>query len=330
MSTSPRMSEAERLTLARKPPAPWCGRTLHRSSERYLTALYADAPQGSLIEVRYRVAAGMRRAFYDAAGLDLVAAVICERAPHTDVYLGVVPRSRRGGGRDDLVDHARVLWADCDTPESVAALGNFSPAPSIVVASGTGDNRHAYWLLAAPVAIDTVERANRRLAWLLGADVSCAEPARILRPPSLNHKHDPPTLVRVERCDAAARHRLGDIVGSLDARGDESPMLHRAPNASQRTTDDPLLLLPAPTYVERLAGLHVPRSGKVRCPFHDDHTPSLHVYADPGHGWYCFGCGQGGSIYDFAALLWGQTTRGPDFVDLQRQLRDVLGVTDAC
>jgi hypothetical protein len=43
---------------------------------------------------------------------------------------------------------------------------------------------------------------------------------------------------------------------------------------------------------------------------HEDRTPSLHVYGDPERGWFCFGCGRGGSIYDFAALLFGRGTRG--------------------
>jgi len=57
---------------------------------------------------------------------DEVAAVITERSPHTDVFLGVIPRRRRGGGRDDLVRQASIVWADCDTAESAAAMRRFS------------------------------------------------------------------------------------------------------------------------------------------------------------------------------------------------------------
>ncbi|MCA1678067.1 MAG: hypothetical protein LC790_03690 [Actinobacteria bacterium] len=41
---------------------------------------------------------------------------------------------------------------------------------------------------------------------------------------------------------------------------------------------------------------------------------------DPARGWYCFGCGRGGSIYDLAALLWQRRTRGEDFRQLRREL----------
>jgi hypothetical protein len=87
---------------------------------------------------------------------------------------------------------------------------------------------------------------------------------------------------------------------------------------------DPLRLVPPPVYFERLTGLRVGRSGKLRCLFHDDRSPSLHVYQEPERGWYCFGCGRGGSIYDLAALLWGRTTRGQDFSELRRELEDLM------
>jgi hypothetical protein len=89
--------------------------------------------------------------------------------------------------------------------------------------------------------------------------------------------------------------------------------------------DDPLESIPPRVYVEQLTGQRVGRSGKIRCPFHDeDRTPSLHVYNDPGQGWYCFGCGRGGTIYDLAAMLWGRGTHGLEFVELRRELRALV------
>jgi RepB DNA-primase from phage plasmid/CHC2 zinc finger len=87
---------------------------------------------------------------------------------------------------------------------------------------------------------------------------------------------------------------------------------------------DPLRLVPPPVYFERLTGLRVGRSGKLRCLFHDDRVPSLHVYREPERGWYCFGCGRGGSIYDLAALLSGRATRGSDFRELRRELESLF------
>lgn len=289
----------------------------------YLAALYDGAPHGSLIELRYRTATGMARSFHPVEDRDAIAAGILARAPVADVYLGVLPRRRRGGGRDDLVPEASVLWVDCDTPDAVAALSDHSPAPSIVVASGTAANAHAYWLLSRPEPLAAIEEANRRLAASLGADPACADAARILRPPSLNHKYRPPAPVRLLRCASGSRHRITDVVGELT--GGEPP---RRPRRAFLAHDDPLLGIPPVVYVERLLGIAVPRSRKIRCPFHDDRTPSLHVYRDPESGWYCFGCGRGGSIYDFAAFLFGRETRGASFAELHDELCVIFGPDD--
>ena len=39
----------------------------------------------------------------------------------------------------------------------------------------------------------------------------------------------------------------------------------------------------------------------IRCPFHDESTASLCIYDKypSGEGFYCFGCGAGGSIIDY-------------------------------
>jgi len=296
-----------------------------RQVEQYLAALFRGAEPGMLVEVRWRSGRRMHRAFFGVAERDAAASTITQRSARTDVYVGVLPRRRRGGGRADLADHGFVVWADCDTADAVDALLRYSAPASIVVASGTGANCHGYWLLSEPVGIADIERANRVLAASLSADPVCAEPARVLRPPSWNHKHQPPTPVRLVRCDSDARYALGDVVQVPDG-----PAEHWVSRTSARPRpgdrDDPLLELPAALYVEVLAGLHVPRHRKVRCPFHDDATPSLQVYEEPSRGWYCFGCRGGGSVYDFAAELWGLSTRGEDFRALQHRLDDELSV----
>jgi CHC2 zinc finger len=291
--------------------------------EAYLDALYAAAPDGSLVEVRYRTRSAMGRTFHRAADRGAIAAEVARRSPATDVYLGVIPRRRRGGGRDDLVPQARVLWVDCDTPEAAAALATASPRPSIVVASGTATNRHGYWLLSEPASLDAVEEGNRRLAIRLGGDLACADAARILRPPSLNHKHQPPSAVRLELCSPGPRHRIAAVVG--EAAVDRLSRPGRGPVLA---LDDPLRRVSPAVYVERLAGVAVPRHRKIRCPFHDDRTPSLHVYEDGDRGWYCYGCARGGSIYDFAAHMWGVETRGETFNGLHDALCAVFGPED--
>jgi hypothetical protein len=96
----------------------------------------------------------MGQRFHRAERLDRVEETVLALASHTDVYVGVVPRRRRGGGRANLVETAPVVWVDCDASSSVAALRRFRPAAGMVVSSGSGRNCHAYWLLAVGVLLD--------------------------------------------------------------------------------------------------------------------------------------------------------------------------------
>jgi hypothetical protein len=287
----------------------------------YLHALFRDAQRETYIELRCRTANGMDCTFWPVEDLARVARKIVRSARQTDVYIGVLPRLCRAGTRDNLVDAGRVLWADCDTPASVRASRQFSPPPSIVVASGTQTNRHAYWLLHDPASLDDIERANRALAHRLGADERCSDAARVLRPPSLNHKHAPPRAVRLLGYDAGRTSHLEELVDLADLSLDHRPRGNRA----QRREHDPLLQLDPAVYVTQLTGIAVGADRKISCPFHDDRTPSLHVYREGHRGWYCFGCGRGGTIYDFGAAVWRTSTRGEDFVALRARLRAALG-----
>ena len=291
----------------------------------YVSALFGWAPTGALVEVRFRVPSGMAQRFHSASRLDRLVESIVVLSARTDVYVGVLARRRRGGGRADVVEPAGVVWADCDTGESVGALRAFRPFPAMVVASSEG-KRHAYWFLTEPVSLEVIERTNRRIALALGADVRCSDPARILRPSgSVNRKRSEPTAVRLLYLASAARVSVRDLDRVLP-REPESPMTVAGLRGCRRIAlSDPLEAIPPPVYVEQLTGQRVGRSGKVRCPFHEDRTPSLHVYDDPGRGWFCFGCGRGGSIFDLAAALWERDTRGDAFLKLRRELEAIVG-----
>ncbi len=235
----------------------------------FLDALYRSAPPASLVEVRFRVASGMRHCFHRAALLDRVAEAILSLASRTDVYVGVVPRRRCGGGRADLVERASVVWVDCDTGDSVDALREFRPVPAMVVASGSDPNRHAYWFLREPVALEVIEQTNRRLALALGADLRCSDAARILRPAgSVNRKHSPPAAVRLVRLAHGPLLALAELARGLPAERLTLQAPRRARPWPRGALRDPLHSVPPPVYFERLTGQRVGRSGKVRCPFH--------------------------------------------------------------
>lgn len=55
--------------------------------------------------------------------------------------------------------------------------------------------------------------------------------------------------------------------------------------------------------VAEMYGFHPNRSGYISCPFHSEKTASCRVWAEPGRGFHCFGCGVGGDVIDFVMLL---------------------------
>src|SRR5829696_4968475 len=129
----------------------------------------AGEPQdGSWLEFRWKTHWGMGRAFAPSRAHRAARRLIEARGRDTDLYVGVAPRSRQEGTRE-AVERVHVLWSDVDTPEADAALERFEPRPSMVIASGNG--QHAYWSLWPPVGPAEAERANRRLAHALGADM---------------------------------------------------------------------------------------------------------------------------------------------------------------
>src|SRR4051812_21633318 len=188
----------------------------HATAARFLAALAGDADGSELLELRYRLDDGrMGQVFESPRRLRGLATRAIFLGRRTDVYAGCAPRTRRHGG-PDAVARAFVLWADCDGEEAVAALERFEPPPAIVIASGTGSNRHAYWPLRSPLGRDELERANRRLAYALGADPASADAARILRlPGTFSHKHRPPVPVEALRLDPERRLSAADIVDRL-------------------------------------------------------------------------------------------------------------------
>lgn len=295
-----------------------------RALETYLGMLFGAEPTGALIEVRYsRERGGMGQAWYGVREREQAARAIRRIGAGTDCYVGVLPRSERRGCRD-AIRQGHVLYVDCDSAESIAWLADFTPAPSMVIGSGSG--RHAYWALAEPLAPGHIERANRRLAHALGADMRATDAARILRPPeSFNFKTGSPIPVSVESISVEV-YAPAEIVGELPdppERRAEPRGVHRQPRVAG---DDPLRGISPVEYVEALTGESVGRDGKLRCPLpsHDDRTPSFTVYDDAEQGWYCFGCEVGGDIYSLGAELWGMETAGEDFLLLRRRIAERL------
>ena len=234
----------------------------------HTAALAGGAEPGELLELRYRHSrGGMGQRFFPVARPDAAATAALTLGRRVDVYLGVCPRSRREGTRDAIAA-GWALWADCDGPEAIAALQAFAPAPAIVVRSGSGGNRHAYWPLTEPLAPDALERANRRIAAALGADLASIDAARVLRPPGgLNFKTDPPGLVRLETFTGERFDTSALLAALPEDPVDAGSSTRAAVRPAPRRVEDPLRAVDPDVYVEALTGRKAGRDRKVSCPF---------------------------------------------------------------
>jgi RepB DNA-primase from phage plasmid/CHC2 zinc finger len=289
---------------------------------RYLHILAGANPAGRLIEIRSATAhGGMRQTFTPATRTELAARTITTLAASADVYVGVLLRHRRAGGRH-ACERSHLAFIETDDPSAIERLKRFAHQPTMTISSSPG-HLHLYWQLQETVDLDELEQANRRLAHHLGGDLASIDASRILRPPtSWNRKRTPPTPVELLALQPARRYQLDELTAELT---DPSPRRRSTTPPSRAATselDQLLLAIPAATYVPALTGRQPNRAGKICCPFHhDDSTPSLQLY---DHGWYCFACRLGGSIYDFGALLFGLDTRGHQFLQLRQRLATKL------
>jgi hypothetical protein len=303
----------------------------------YLEMLAGEAQAGQFFNLRWLTPVGrMRQQFRSARQIGATAERIERLAETTEVFIGVALRDRRRGGKA-AISGSRLLYLDCDGERARDELAAFAYSPTMEVASGTPDHLHPYWCLDRRVSAVQVESANRRLAVALGADPACVDVARILRPPgTFNYKSEQPRAVRLLAYRPDARYSLAELLAGLP--GDPSP-LARAGRGSRRRAprtalELQLLAIPAAEYVRVLTGREPNLAGKVLCPFHEETNPSFQLYADGT--FYCYGrhskdraCRKGGTIFDFAAALWGLGTRGRDFNELCERLAAIFHVRAA-
>ncbi len=183
-----------------------------------LAAICGAAPASELIEVRPlhrdgRPALDAREFVPVPDAAHRVPELVRELAPRMNVYVGAAPRTRPDGCAA-AVAAVRMLWADLDGPDALERLRDFHPRPSIEVETSPGRGL-AMWALREAATPAFAQRANRRLALALAADMAATDPARILRPiGSLNHKLTPPRHVT---CTNLELHTftLDQVVGSL-------------------------------------------------------------------------------------------------------------------
>jgi hypothetical protein len=136
-----------------------------------------------------------------------------------NLYLGISTRRDDSSGRLENCRHLGSHFVDVDyrvtpEPEARQRLAQFPLPPSAVINSGGG--LHVYWFLRTPLELpDAAKQAKgllRRLAHALGADLSAAESARVLRVPgTVNYKYDPVRWVVLESLDGDRRYGVDEL-----------------------------------------------------------------------------------------------------------------------
>ncbi len=232
-----------------------------RSPDKWinLRALPANRAEGRVVEE-----------FLPTADLSLVAQLALSLRGSHDVYVGVAARDHQSGG-GAAVSEVWTLWVDCDSPETTEALDGFALRPSLVVASGTPGNCHAYWILEDAVDPDFAEVLNHQLAVAIGGDPVCRDRARILRVPgTLNHKTAPATVVQIVSMSGQR----------YDAEAIMQALPQPAPSAPKLDEDSgKVASLCVRNVLSRLESVKAGKAGKWTslCPAHDDRSPSLAI-----------------------------------------------------
>lgn len=169
--------------------------------------------------VNVRTLPPVEQGFFPIAAVEALEAFVKPRRDR-NVYVGAASRRTDHDGSLAGCGALPALFADIDfraeTDEGEArrTLEALALAPSIVVQSGGG--LQPWWLLREPLDLqqDAIRAKSllRRLAISLNADLTAAEPARVLRLPNTqNFKYQPARRVHVEVFDPDRRYNISEL-----------------------------------------------------------------------------------------------------------------------
>jgi hypothetical protein len=205
---------AEHFTMGDGEPC-----TVQRMPEdRLAVFLHALHPAGFRDLRALKTGTKPKTASFPAADIEGFKKFVAAYSGTLNIYVGVAPRINATGRDLESCAALHALFVEFDFKDAGEAevrkrLEAFPLKPSVVIHSGGG--LHVYWFLTEPLELkDDSNRGSvrlllRSLTTHLGADLSAAEPARILRVPgTVNHKYTPPRPVAFEFLDAGRRYNV--------------------------------------------------------------------------------------------------------------------------
>ena len=142
---------------------------------------------------------------------------ITRLAARTDVYVGVLLRRRRAGGRD-ACERSHLAFVEIDRPDGAERLARYRCPPTMIIASGgSPGHAHAYWQLHQPVRPRRARAAptgGSRSASAATSPPSTPPASSGRRPPGIR-KRTPPTRVELLELEPSRRYQLAELTAGL-------------------------------------------------------------------------------------------------------------------
>ena len=292
--------------------------------DRYLRILAGANPAGRLIEIRSATAhGGMRQTFTPATRPDLAARTITRLAASTDVYVGVLLRRRRAGGRH-ACERSHLAFIEIDrSRRDASGSSSTAPAERSIIASGGTRSRPCVLAAAAgrrprrARASQPPTRAPPRRRPRLRRRRPHSQAADLLELESTPRRHP-------SSCSCSSRPAATSSTSSPPASPTPPPIVGQRPRpAAPRptsSTSSSSRFPPSPT-CQRSPAANPTAPAKSAARFTTTATPASSSTTTAGTA---SACRTGGSIYDFGALLYGLDTRGREFLQLRQRLATEL------
>ena len=179
---------------------------------RYASVLFESAPVERWSRCAFVSPSGMGQRFHSVSLLDRSRRVDRGAVGAHGRVCRCASAASPGRRPGDVIERAGVVWADCDTGESVGALRAFRPLPAMVVASSDAEPSCVLVLdRAGQPRCDRADEPPDR-AGARRRRYRCSDPARILRPAgSVNRKRAEPVAVRLLHLVPGERVSVADL-----------------------------------------------------------------------------------------------------------------------